>query len=230
VGGRTLIEVMIVEDDPMVREINSKFLKRIEGFVLFKAVSNLTDAKKYIKLKKPDLILLDVYLPKENGIDLLKWIREEGIDTDIILITADNTMARIQEAYRYGVIDYLIKPFSFERFKEALLQFSNRFNELKKYEIMEQNDLDKLISNTNVSRDGDDFTKGLNKFTYKTIWDEIEKSNDEDYTAEYLAEKLGIARVTVRRYLEYMEKENKIVKLVEYGKVGRPQYKYRRIN
>lgn len=123
---------MIVEDDPMVREINSKFLKRVEGFVLYKAVSNLYDAKKFIAMKKPDLILLDVYLPKENGIDLLKWIRKQDIDIDIILITADKSIERIQEAFRSGVVDYLIKPFNFERFKESLIQFKVDIMNLKK--------------------------------------------------------------------------------------------------
>ncbi|GKU27003.1 response regulator [Clostridium folliculivorans] len=224
-----MIEVMIVEDDPMVREINSKFLKRIEGFTLYEAVSNLEDAKKYIDLKKPDLILLDVYLPKENGIDFLKWIRAQEIDIDVILITADKSIERIQDAFRYGVIDYLIKPFSFERFKEALIQFKSRYYKFKKNDEIEQKDLDQLISSSNTSQSEDDFTKGLNKYTYRAIWDEVEKSNYGDVTAEELAEKLGIARVTVRRYLEYMEKENKIEKLVEYGKVGRPQYKYHRV-
>jgi two-component system, CitB family, response regulator len=224
-----LIEVMIVEDDPMVREINSKFLKKIEGFSLHKAVSNLEDAKKVISTKKPDLILLDVYLPKENGIDFLKWIRKQEIDVDIILITADKSIERIQEAFRYGVVDYLIKPFSFERFKEALLQFKSRFYKFKKNDVIEQDALDKLISSCSVSQSEDDFAKGLNKYTYRSIWDEIEKSDYEDFTAEDLAEKLGIARVTVRRYLEYMEKDNKIEKLVEYGKVGRPQYKYHKV-
>lgn len=224
-----MIQVMIVEDDPMVREINSKFLKRVEGFILYKAVSNLDDAKKFILAKKPDLILLDVYLPKENGIDFLKWIRAQEIDIDIILITADKSIERIQEAFRYGVVDYLIKPFNFERFKESLNQFKSRYYEFKKSNEIEQKDLDKLISSSNSSQNDDEFTKGLNKYTYKTIWEEIEKRIDEDFTAEELAEKLGIARVTVRRYLEYMEKENKVDKLVEYGKVGRPQHKYHKI-
>ncbi|WP_097028409.1 response regulator [Clostridium peptidivorans] len=224
-----MIEVMIVEDDPMVREINSKFLKRIEGFTLYKAVSNLDDAKKFISIKKPDLILLDVYLPKENGSDFLKWIRGQEIGIDIILITADKSIERIQEAFRYGVVDYLIKPFNFERFKESLIQFKSRYYQFKKNDVIEQKDLDKLISSSNVSQIEDDLAKGLNKYTYKTIWDEIEKSNYEDFTAEDLAEKLGIARVTVRRYLEYMEKENKVGKSVEYGKVGRPQHKYHKI-
>jgi two-component system CitB family response regulator len=220
---------MIVEDDPMVREINSKFLKRVEGFTLYKAVSNLEDAKKYIALKEPNLILLDVYLPKENGLDFLKWIRGQEIDIDIILITADKSIERIQDAFRYGVVDYLIKPFNFERFKESLVQFKNRYYKFKKNDEIEQKDLDKLIGSSNASQVEDEFAKGLNKYTYRAIWDEVERSNYEDVTAEELAEKLGIARVTVRRYLEYMEKEGKVEKLIEYGKVGRPQYKYRKI-
>ncbi|MDD7794396.1 response regulator [Clostridium sp. 'White wine YQ'] len=224
-----MIQVMIVEDNPMVREINSKFLKRVEGFVLYKAVSNLEDAKKFISVKKPDLILLDVYLPKENGIDFLKWIRAQELEIDIILITADKSIERVQEAFRYGVVDYLIKPFSFERFKESLTQFKGRYYEFKKNDEIEQEELDKLIASSNTSHNEDDYAKGLNKYTYRSIWEEIEKSSYEDFTAEGLAEKLGIARVTVRRYLDYMEKENKVEKLVEYGKVGRPQHKYHRI-
>ena len=224
-----MIEVMIVEDDPMVRDINSKFLKRIEGFRLCAVVSNLKDAKALIAMKKPDLILLDVYLPKENGIDFLKWIREKNIDIDIILITADKSLDRIQEAFRYGAVDYLIKPFNFERFKEALIQFKSRHEKFKKNDEIEQKDLDLLISNFNTAQHEEDFSKGFNKYTYKSIWDEIEKSNYKVFTAEILSEKLGIARVTVRRYLEHMEKEHKVEKLVEYGKVGRPQYQYYKI-
>lgn len=220
---------MIVEDDPMVREINSKFLKRVEGFSLYKAVSNLDEAKKFISIKKPDLILLDVYLPKENGIDLLKWIREKNIDIDIILITADKSIERIQQAFRGGVVDYLIKPFNFQRFKESLIQFKGRYYEFKKNNVIEQKELDKVIAGSNTCQSEDDFAKGLNKYTYNSIWTEIEEESNKDFTAEDLAEKLGIARVTVRRYLEYMEKENKVEKLVEYGKVGRPQYKYHKV-
>ncbi|HEY5557224.1 response regulator [Acetobacterium sp.] len=221
-----MIEVMIVEDDPMVRDINSKFLKRIDGFKLCAAVSNLDAAKKFITMKKPDLILLDVYLPNENGIDFLKWIREKNIDIDIILITADKSIDRIQEAFRYGAVDYLIKPFNFERFKEALIQFKSRHDNFKKNDEIEQKDLDLLI---NTAHQEEDFAKGFNKYTYKSIWDEIEKSNYHVFTADVLSEKLGIARVTVRRYLEHMEKEHKVEKLVEYGKVGRPQYQYYKI-
>jgi len=126
-----MIEVMIIEDDPMVLDINIKFLKKVEGFALTKAASNLTEAKKFMANHKPDLILLDIYLPKENGIDFLKWLRAEEINVDVILITADKTINRVQEAFRYGARDYLIKPFTLERFEESLLRYKDRYYNFK---------------------------------------------------------------------------------------------------
>jgi len=224
-----MIEVMIIEDDPMVREINSKFLKKVEGFSLYKAAGNLADAKKFVLAKKPDLILLDVFLPRENGIDFLKWLRSEEIEVDVILITADKTAGRVQEAFRYGAVDYLIKPFSFERFRESLLQFKERHREFKKSDEIDQAALDKLIASAPAVQEEEGLAKGLNKYTYKSILEEITVRGSEYFTADELSEKLRIARVTVRRYLEYMEKEGLLEKLVEYGKVGRPQHKFRKI-
>ncbi|HEY8805819.1 MAG TPA: response regulator [Clostridium sp.] len=227
-----MIQVMIIEDDPMVRDINTKFLQRVEGFSLIKAASNLTEAKRFMNNHKPDLILLDIYLPKENGIDFLKWLRTEEINVDVILITADKTINRVQEAFRYGARDYLIKPFTLERFEESLLRFKDRYYNFKKANEIEQNELDKYISsskdieeyNNNANQD---LTKGLNKYTYETIWQQVEKIGEKYITAEELSEILGIARVTCRKYLEYMNKEGKVHMLIEYGKIGRPQHKYK---
>jgi len=225
-----MIEVLIIEDDPMVRDINTKFLQKVEGFHLAKAASNLTEAKKIVEEQKINLILLDIYLPKENGIDLLKWLRKKEIKVDVILITADKSIHRVQEAFRYGAIDYLIKPFTFERFKEALQQFKNRYDNFTEGNEIEQNELDKYILNgKEQSEEGnnENLAKGLNKYTYRTIWEKIEKLSGEYVTAEELAESLGIARVTVRKYLDFLDKEEKVEKLIEYGKIGRPQHKYR---
>jgi two-component system CitB family response regulator len=224
-----MIEVMIIEDDPMVREINSKFLKKVEGFSLYKAVGNLADAKKHVLARKPDLILLDVFLPKENGIDFLKWLRSEEIEVDVILITADKTAGRVQEAFRYGAVDYLIKPFSFERFRESLVQFKERHREFKKSDEIDQTALDKLISSGPAPHEEENLAKGLNKYTYKSILEEISVRGSGYFTADDLSEKLKIARVTVRRYLEHMERDGLLEKLVEYGKVGRPQHKFKKI-
>jgi len=225
-----MIKTMIVEDDPMVRQINSKFLNKVEGFSLEKAVANLSEAKEFLENNKIDLILLDVFLPNENGIDLLKWLRKNEISCDVILITADKSIDRIKDAFRYGGIDYLIKPFTFERFKESLDIFKERLNSFKNNETIEQGELDKLILNNKnkESRDEDlGLEKGLNKYTYNSIANELNNINAEYFTTEELSEKLGIAKVTVRKYLDYMSKQGTLEKIIEYGKIGRPLYKYK---
>lgn len=224
---------MIVEDDPMVRDINSKFLKKLDEFRLLKAASNIEEAQNFINERKVDLILLDLYLPKENGIDFLKYLRKEEIEVDVILITADKTSSMIQEAFRYGAVDYLIKPFSFERFKESLSNYKERYHSINNLDTFDQNILDKYIYKNTIDGENDvsekDLGKGINKYTYKLIWKEIINFSNEYATTEEISEKSGVARVTVRKYLEFMEKEGKVEKLVEYGKIGRPQHKYRKI-
>ena len=227
-----MIKVMIVEDDPMVLDINTKFLKRVEGFQLIKAASNFTDAKNFIKEHKLDLILLDIYLPKENGIDFLKWLRVEEIEVEVILITADKTINRVQEAFRYGAQDYLIKPFTLERFKESLLKFKDRYYHFEKENVIEQSELDKYILSRkdlvfDENNSNTDLEKGLNRYTYNSIWKKVQQLGNNYTTPEELGEMLGIARVTCRKYLEHMNKEGKIDMLLEYGKVRRPQHKYK---
>ena len=101
--------------------------------------------------------------------------------------------------------------------------------DLKKEMKLNKVALDKLISNAAVVQEEEGLAKGLNKYTYKSIWEEIERRDSEYFTAEELSEKVKVARVTIRRYLEYMEKEGELEKLVEYGKVGRPQHKFRKL-
>lgn len=225
-----MINVMIIEDDPMVRDINSKFLKKVDDFKLVKAASNLTEAMEFMNGNKVDLLLLDIYLPKENGIEFLKKLRKEGAEVDVILITADKTSIMIQEALRYGAVDYLIKPFTLERFKEALGKYKQMYNSFSNSNTIEQKTLDKYIagsSSSDKSNDEEDFEKGINKYTYKIIWNEMESLKDNYKTAEEISASSGVARVTVRKYLDYMEKEDKVKKIIEYGKVGRPQHKYK---
>jgi two-component system, CitB family, response regulator len=223
-----MISVMIIEDDPMVREINSKFLNRIEGFKLCSAAGTLSDAVNYAVNTHPDLILLDIYLPQENGLDFLKWLRKEEIGCDVILITADKSMESVQEALRYGAIDYLIKPFTFERFKDALTKYRDLKNSFESADIIEQKILDCHIFNKkNEEPLHDELAKGLNWQTYNSIRSTVKEWKASTFSAEEIAEMLGMARVTVRRYLDSMLKEGKLDIEIEYGRVGRPQHKYK---
>ncbi len=226
-----MIKVLIVEDDPMVREINEKFLKRIEGYKLFDSVGSIEKAKEVILQGKPDLILLDVFFPQGKGLELLKWTRKKDLKIDVILITADRNMESVEEAFRYGAIDYIVKPFIFERFKEAMLQYKNRKQSLEANESINQEIIDKYVLNekktTNNLLEEIGDVKGFSQYTYEKVIDYIEMMKGKTFTAQQVAKSIGVSRITARRYLDLLEKEQKIVLELEYGKVGRPQNKYR---
>jgi len=226
-----MIKTIIVEDDPMVREINEKFLKKVDGFTLYDSINSIEKAKEVILSGKPDLILLDVFFPQGKGIDLLKWIRLENIKCDAILITADRNTETVEEAFRYGAVDYLVKPFMFSRFKEALIQFKSRKNSFEKIENMEQEIIDKYTIKENKHvLEYDEYIgdiKGYNQYTYEKVLEGISDMKDNPFTSELIAKNIGVSRITARRYLDYLEKEKKLVVEMEYGKVGRPKNQYR---
>lgn len=227
-----MIKVLIIEDDPMVREINEGFLSKVEGYTLFKSVNSIKKAKEEIAQGKPDLILLDIFFPQGLGTDLLKWIRINNIKCDVILITADKNMETVEEAFRYGAVDYIIKPFTFNRFKEALLQYRTRKNDFKNTESVEQELIDKMLFKEKEKDTDYDYTedikdiKGFSTHTYEKILGLIKEMDGKPITAQELAQLTGVSRITARRYLDLLEREGKLVVEMEYGKVGRPLNKY----
>jgi two-component system CitB family response regulator len=225
-----MIKVMLVEDDPMVRDINFKFVNKLEGFEVISFTGCVEEAKKLIDEKIPDLILLDIFLKNGNGLELLKWIRRKESNCDVILITADKSSHAIQEALRYGAVDYLVKPFTFERLKDALRTYHKRYVSMMASEQVYQETIDKCIfKNRELTvKEEKPLVKGLNCHTYDQVIDFIKKNKDI-FTADELAEELGMARVTVRRYLNYMVNEKKLSMDFEYGKIGRPTHFYKKL-
>lgn len=230
-GENNMIKVLIVEDDPMVREINEKFLRKVEGYELYDSVNSIEKAKETLLNGVPDLVLLDVFFPQGKGLELLKWIRFEDIKCDVILITADKSTETVEEAFRYGAVDYLVKPFVFKRFKEAMIQYKNRKSNFGNTEKVEQDLIDRytLKEKRRIPQNEDDVIdlKGFSQHTYEKILESIEGMKDKTFTAQEIAKTVGVSRITARRYLDYLEKEKKLVIELEYGKVGRPKNKYR---
>ena len=221
-----IINVFIVEDDPMVKEINKRFLEKMGSFKVIDDASSIKEAKIKLKSCKADLVLLDVFLPDGKGIELLKWIRSEEMNLDTILITADKCRESVDDAFKYGAVDYLIKPFKFERFKESLINYKNRFLGLNNAEDINQEHIEQYILNINVEEEKE-LCKGLNIKTYNKIIEFMKLKRNEELTAEEIAKGSGLARVTARRYLEKMVEESKVEIYQEYGKIGRPTNYYK---
>ncbi|SDZ51462.1 two-component system, CitB family, response regulator MalR [Evansella caseinilytica] len=221
-----MINVLILDDDPMVAEFNKRYLEEVEGFMLTGIADSVNSALEIIEKAPVDLILLDIYMAGKNGLELLKYIRETGQQKiDVILITAAADAESIQTALRLGAIDYIIKPFEFERFRHSLLKYKEKFYLLNKQETLNQEELDKKIFHQE-SKAVTALPKGLSQCTLKTIVAIIEQYKDAPFSTEEIAERSNISRVSVRKYLKFMSDIGVLGERMTYGPVGRPTYLY----
>ena len=161
-------KVLIVEDDPMVALINRRFLEQIGDIEVFGPVMYEDEILEIIKKESIDLIILDVFLPKKNGVDILKSLRNKKIFTDVIMVTAANSAEELKKAFAYGAVDYLIKPFEFERFEEAYKKHKIRKEILYKDNNIDQSQID-IITSLKISHNSINLPKGLNKRTLEKI-------------------------------------------------------------
>ena len=219
------MNVLIVEDDPMVALINKRYLEQITDIKTFGPVMYENHIIKSLKENDIDLILMDVFLPEKSGIDILKAIREKNFFTDVIMITAANSTNEIKRAFAYGVVDYLVKPFEFERFKEAINKYKARKKVLLNEEVVSQSDIDSLIMN-NSSENEVKLPKGLNARTLDRIIDFLNEKSNEVWTLREIAYEIKISNVTIKKYMDYLESIGKVDLEMNFGNVGRPEYKY----
>lgn len=98
-----MINVLIVDDDPMVAELNRRYLEQVDGFRWLGSVSTIQAAKQKLLESEPpiDLVLLDIYMQKDNGLDLLPVIRQMPNNIDVIMISSASDMPAIKK--RYGM-------------------------------------------------------------------------------------------------------------------------------
>lgn len=223
------IQVLLIEDDPMVRQVNRQFIEQVPGYSLIGTAKNGMEGIQQMKQLKPDLVFMDIFMPEQDGIETLKKIREKGLKVDVIAVTAANDMKTIQKMLQLGVFDYIMKPFSFERMKHTLQNYRQYKNKMEEKSEMTQKELDALLHHQLKPHQPDiKLPKGLNASTLEKIVSFI-GTQEQSVSAEEVANGVGLARVTARRYLDYLEKQNKVKIDIQYGGVGRPVNQYRLI-
>ena len=164
-----MINVLVVEDDPMVAQLHEHYLGQIKGFQLCDMARSGDEALRLLQTKEYDLLILDVFMPSMDGLQLLAKIRENGFDVDVIIVSAANDKDKIKQALRLGAVDYIIKPFEFERFNLALNNYLKRYHIVEDQEIIEQSELDKTIIR-NEKEPVVALPKGLDKNTLAVVW------------------------------------------------------------
>jgi two-component system, CitB family, response regulator MalR len=221
-----MINVLIVEDDPMVAEINKRYLSQIDGFQLAATVNSVEEAINLLKKEKIQLILLDIFMPGKLGLELLPYLRKNELEIDVIIISAASDLERIKKALRHGVVDYLIKPFEFERFHVALTTYLEKTRITDKRESISQQELDSLLLHRDETVTVEELPKGLTKDTLRQIWDAIQKLKEAPFSTDDVANVVGISRVSARKYLNFLKELEILEVKVIYGTIGRPVYQH----
>lgn len=225
------IQVLIVEDDKRIAEINRRFVEKVEGYEVIGIATNEQEGKELVKVLQPDLVLLDIYFPDMNGIQFLKWIRENFVNIDIIMITAAREIDTLKQAMHGGVFDYIIKPIMLDRFTETLVKYKEYYHKMhelmKEKEWIGQEEIDQLIRREHTTSDmEEELPKGIHRLTLEKVLTVVKQYQD-GITAEEVGKLIGVSRTTSRRYLEYLVSISQVTADILYGSVGRPERIYK---
>ena len=217
--------VLIVEDDFRVANIWKEFTLTLPEFSVTNTAKSGVEALENLQKQSTDLMIMDVYMPDIDGVELLREVRKLGLALDVIAITAAKESKIVQRIVRMGVIDYIIKPCALERFQAAL----NRFKQVRETfdkEELEQGELDQLLHRSVASfGNSRKLPKGMQELTMKKVLHCFD-NNPYARSAEEITKATGLSLATVQRYLRYLAESELIKKELTYGSQGRPEHKY----
>ncbi len=178
------MKCIIIEDQPPAQRILKKYIHDMEGLHLKATFSDALQALDYLKQESVDLIFLDIHLPKISGIDFLKSLNNPPY---VILTTAFSDYAI--ESYELSVVDYLLKPFSFQRFVKAVSKIP----------------VESRIAAHTYRKEI--FIKSGYEHVKITIDDMLYIKSDADYTELVLPQKKYLSADSLRQWLELLNPE-----------------------
>ena len=185
-----MIRCMIIEDQPPAQRVLKKYIDDIGNMELKATFADALQAMDFLKTQPIELIFLDIHLPKISGIDFLKALAHKP---HVILTTAFSDYAL--ESYEYDVVDYLLKPFSFERFVQAVSKVPPKKSELVKSENQIENS-----SSPDVI-----FIKSGYEHIKIDVADIRFIQSDADYTEIHTAEKKYLSQEPLRYWEEHLD-------------------------
>ncbi|MFT4302465.1 MAG: response regulator [Desulfovibrio sp.] len=216
-----MIRTIIVEDDPMVADLAAGYLERIDGFCLDHTARSGEAGLELLRTCHVDLVLLDVFMPGMDGMELLRIIKSQFFHSDVIMITAAQNSEDILRALRLGVADYIVKPFTFERFRESMLQFQEKRRLLMSPEVpMTQDILDRRIFIKKPEGTAGR-PKGVDAQTLETVAGVLRKQA-APFSLKDIEQLTGISRISLKKYFDYLMETGRLGSAKDYGGQGRP--------
>ena len=202
----------------MVSLLDQTYTERDSRFRVVQTFQDGRSALEWLSKNPADLVVLDVYMPLFTGLELLHALRAGGIPVDAVMVTAANDPATVDQLLKMGVVDYLVKPFTCERFQQALDSFC-RHREAVAGEAVTQGELDKLFAPAVA---GGGVSKGLQESTLERIRQCLRAAPEQGLPSESISRETGLSVVTVRRYVNYLVERGEASSTVNYDTGGRP--------
>ncbi|MFI6499202.1 response regulator [Nonomuraea typhae] len=213
-----MIRVLVVDDDFMVARIHSGYVARVPGFEVVAVAHTGHDALSVVRHLRPDLVLLDIYLPDLSGLEVLKELH----DVDVLMISAARDLPTVREAMRSGAVNYLIKPFTAAALSDRLQQYATARRRLTALgPEVGQDEVDRMFGAVKTP-----LPKGLSSATCDLVAETLRAAGG-DLSAAEAAQLAGLSRVSARRYLEHLCVVGKAELRPRYGTAGRPEHRYR---
>lgn len=221
------IRTLIVDDDFRVAAIHRGFIERLPSFSVVGVAHTALEALAIAEADRPDLVLLDIYLPDRSGLEVLRELHSTGRPpVDVIAITAANDVETLRSALQGGVMHYLVKPFQFNAFREKLESYAALRSRLGKVRQVDQDEIDEVLATLRAGSSSPALPKGLSPATFALVARTL-RGIEDDLSAEEVADRIGVSRVTSRRYLDRLARSGLVEVTMRYGKTGRPEHRYR---
>ncbi|WP_149085085.1 MULTISPECIES: response regulator [Microbacterium] len=221
-----MIRTLLVDDDALTLELHRTFLERLGGFVVTGectgARAALAAVQESGRADAFDLVLLDVTMPDGSGLEVLRTLRARAATVDVIAVTAVRDAEVVRQMAALGVFQYLVKPFSFAVFRERLEDYrDHRAQAQATSGPATQEEIDALLGRATGSIA---LPKGLSASSLARVRAELRQSGP--LSAREAAERLGLSRVSVRRYLEHLVVTGVALRRGRLGGRGRPETEY----
>ncbi len=219
------VRTLIVDDDVRVADIHKGYVERVDGFTVAGVANRGTEALRRVLEDRPDLVLLDIYLPDLDGLEVCRRLRAANNLVDVIAVTAARDVDTVKGAVGLGVAQYLVKPFTFATFRDKLERYAAYRKLTERTTEADQDDIDAMLGELRTPG-ATPLPKGLSKETLDLVARTLRR-NDTPLSAVETAEQAGLSRVTARRYLDHLTQAGQVELELRYGGSGRPEHRYR---
>jgi response regulator of citrate/malate metabolism len=222
------IRTLVVDDDFRVAHIHAASVERVEGFVCVGQAHTAAEARAKIEDQQPDLLILDIYLPDEDGLSLLRSLTGSGNAPDCIFITAARDLESVRAAMSIGAMYYLVKPFGFGQLKDKLEGYRRWRGEVLSAgpgNEADQATVDALYDMLRGTRETGSKPRLLPPTMAKVL--QAVRATADPVGASEIATQLGVSRPTAQRYLSELHRRGVLELDLEYGSTGRPINLYR---